>query len=100
MKDGNYISVIANRIRSNFNPDELPEQGLDLLFGIYAVLALTKGEGTTDKDVHDAWSLWASKYNPESDSLIPFEHLSSGVQAEDSKFTEAIRSVSRDIKGL
>ena len=94
----NYISTVSNRIRSCFKSEEIPDKGLELLFGMYAVLALTKGTSVTDSDVHDAWSLWATLYDPNSDSLVPFSELSSDIQSKDSKFTEAIVKIAEGLK--
>lgn len=94
----NYISIISDRIRSCLEPEEIPDKGLELLFGIYAVLALTKGADVTDRDVHDAWSLWATLYEPDSDSLVPFNKLADDVQSKDSKFTEAIVKIAKELK--
>lgn len=98
MDDKNYIQVVAEKIKQNFRPEELPKDGLADLFDSYAVLALTKGATVTNEDVHDAWVSWATKYSPESDSLIPYDQLSKSVQDEDSKFTAAIKKVAKTLR--
>ena len=35
-----------------------------LLFCVYALLALAKGERTVLEDVRDAWAVWMSAQNP------------------------------------
>jgi hypothetical protein len=91
--DKNYIRDLAGRIRSKVDPSELPDKGLDDLFDSYAVLALSKGVAVTNEDVHDAWSAWATKYDPTNKSLVPFIELPQDVQADDTRFTDAIRAV-------
>lgn len=98
MNDESYIQEVAQQIRGLVDPSALPEQGLDELFNSYAVLALAKGEEVTDEDVHNAWSAWASKYSPDSKSLVPFDELSDDVKSEDTRFTTAIRTVAKTIK--
>jgi hypothetical protein len=93
----NYIEEIATRIRSNIDPDKLPKNGLDQLFASYALLALSKGLDVSNEDVHDAWSTWATEYDPESSSLKPFDELERSVQSEDQIFRDAIRDVAKSL---
>ncbi len=93
MADETYIRDLANQIRSKFSPSELPEKGLDELFNAYAVLALSKGTAVTNEDVHDTWSAWATKFDPDNKSLVPFSDLPAEVQQSDTPFTQAIRDV-------
>jgi len=97
MADETYIRDLANRIRSKFSQSELPEKGLDELFNAYAVLALSKGTAVTNEDVHDAWSAWATKFDPDNKSLVPFSELSSETQRFDTPFTKAIREVALEL---
>lgn len=70
------------------------------LYLAYAVLVLAKGEHTTAKDVHDAWSAWAAvKYDGEHRSLIPFEELTPEIQAYDDLYRDAIHMVARKTFG-
>lgn len=90
----NYIDRIAMDIHVAAEPGV--DAWLDLeLYRIYAVLALAKGEAVTDRDVHDAWSAWASKYTPFHPSLIPFDELSEHVQSLDAPYTAAIHKVAQ-----
>ena len=98
MNDKSYIRKLAQEIRSKLDPSALPDQGLDELFDSYAVLALTKGVEVSNEDVHNAWSAWATKYYPDSDSLIPYQNLSKDVQDQDTRFAEAIKEVASDIE--
>lgn len=97
MADDTYILDLANQIRSKFDSSELPDKGLDELFNSYAVLALSKGTAVTNEDVHDAWSAWATKFDPDNKSLLPFSELPAEVQKSDTPFTKAIREVSSQI---
>jgi hypothetical protein len=94
MADETYIRDLANQIRSKFSKSEIPDKGLDELFDAYAVLALSKGKEVTNEDVHDAWSAWATKFDPDNKSLVPFNELPSEIQNYDTKFTKAIQEVS------
>ena len=97
MHDNSYIRKIANQIREKVDQSALPDRGLDELFDTYAVLALSKGTDVTNEDVHDAWSAWATKFDPTNTSLVPFDELSKRTQEEDSRFVGAIRSVAASL---
>ncbi|MEV7828395.1 hypothetical protein AB0N91_13455 [Microbacterium enclense] len=43
--------------------------------------------------MHDAWVIWATKFDPDNDSLVPFDQLSASTQEQDSIFRDAIRKV-------
>ncbi|MDP9439308.1 MAG: hypothetical protein M3P49_11265 [Actinomycetota bacterium] len=94
----NYIVDIAERIKREVPTDLLPREDTDLLFRMYAVLALTVGEKVEVRNVHDAWSAWMSESNPRHDSVRPFEQLTENVQAQDEPFAEAIRKVAADLR--
>lgn len=97
MADETYIKKLAEQIRSKFAASELPEKGLDELFNSYALLALSKGASVTNEDVHNAWSAWATKYDPNNKSLVPYNELPPNIQKEDSKFTKAIREAGSQV---
>ena len=88
-----YISDVADQIRQEVPPDTLPEDDIDELFLIYAVLALTVGEGVQPRHVHDAWSAWMTGHDPAHNSIRPFEELDAHTKMEDQRFVEAIRKV-------
>ena len=50
-----YLAQLAQDIRDEVPPELLPDGDLNLLFSIYAVLALAKGASVDDEDVHNAW---------------------------------------------
>jgi len=86
-----YIEKIMSRIA------DLTD-GLDeTLLGLYALLALTKGEDTSLEDVHDAWAAWRVQTRPDHPSLIPFDQLTPEVQELDRPYMDAIRVVAREI---
>src|SRR5450759_1569268 len=93
MTNQNYIRKIANQIRAKAGCMALTNKGIEELFDTYAVLALAKGPKVTDEDVHDAWSAWATKFDPMDGSIVPFEDLSPKIQDLDSPYAKAIRSV-------
>lgn len=92
-----YIRKIAVRIKSLIKPSALPKTGIDELFDIYAVLALAKGTFVTNEDIHNAWSAWATLYDPSNVSVVPFNDLPKDIRDEDSHFTDAIRSVAKEL---
>jgi hypothetical protein len=79
----NYIRELAEQIKSKVDPSALPSKGVDELFDTYAVLALSKGATVTNEDVHNAWSAWATKYDPTNTSLVPYSELAKEIQQED-----------------
>lgn len=96
----NYLATIAKAIflvtdaksmGDSWQPEDEP------LYLAYALLCLAKGEATTSKDVHDAWSLWATKADPESWSLVPFDKLPLSMQSIDDKYRDAIRLIAGEI---
>lgn len=97
MADETYIRSLAERIRSKTSQLELPDKGLDELFDSYAVLALNKGTSVTNEDVHNTWSAWATKYDPDNSSLVPYDRLPPDIQQEDTPFTKAIREVASEL---
>ena len=94
----NYIDDIAERIKREVPPNLLPEEDTDLLFRMYAVLALVLGKKVEAANVHDAWSAWMSQSDPGHDSIQPFDELPEDVQAQDQPFAEAIRKVASGLR--
>ncbi len=93
----NYLDDIAQRIKWEVPPDLLPEGDTDLLFRMYAILALSLGEKVEATNVHDAWSAWMSQSNLEHNSIEPFEKLPADVQAQDEPFADAIKKVANSL---
>jgi hypothetical protein len=90
-----FVRELGREIRSNVDPAVLPTDDTDELFDVYAVLLLAVGEDVTRRDVHNAWSAWMTRRDPNHESLVPFDELESSVQAADQPFVDAIRSVAR-----
>jgi hypothetical protein len=86
-----YVDEIAQQIRNEVFPDDLPESDLDSLFLFYAVLCLTKGSDVSRRDVHDAWSAWMTLRGEEHEALIPFDDLRPDLRAEDAPFVAAMQ---------
>ena len=91
----NYIDELAGDIYRESEPDPRPLGWYEdrILYRMYAVLALAKGEAVTNEDVHDAWSAWACEDNDTHPSLVPFDELAPHVQRLDEPYTMAIRRV-------
>lgn len=90
--DLNYIDQVAlhikNALEAEFRPSDNPEE----LYRLYALLALTKGHETTLRDVHDAWSVWMIRQDPDHPAIRPFEALDQKTQNEDQPYLQAIQS--------
>ena len=94
-----YIDDIAQDIYTYAEGDwvyPISERSDADLYRIYAVLCLAKGQQTTARDVHNAWSAWTSSASPSHRSLIPFECLSTTVQALDMPYVQAIHRVAAE----
>ena len=91
----NYLATIAQAIREEVPGSAMPEGNVDLLFLFYALLALTCGEGTNEKDVHDAWTAWMTAAGEEHRSMVPFEQLPGSVTKEDEPYVRAIQTVAK-----
>lgn len=88
-----YLDKIAAELRRTADPDAaLADEDL-LLYRIYAVLLLSKGQDVAAEDVHNAWAAWASEHDPESRNLLPFKELSLSVQRKDQLYVDAIHQV-------
>ena len=93
----NYISDMAEQIRRKVPPEMLPEGDTDLLFLMYAVLALTVGEDVRAEDVHDTWSAWMSYRDPSHESIKPFAQLDPEMKKTDQPFVDAIKKVATQL---
>lgn len=91
-RDEVYVSRVAREIRAK-TPERLIPDESNSLFLLYALLALTKGQAVTRRDVHDAWVTWMYLKGASHESMRPFEELDQSVQAEDEPFRDAIAEV-------
>ena len=94
-----YIDELADAIRHRVPPDLIPDGDTTLLFGVYAALALAKGDQVILKDVHDAWAAWMTGQEPGHPALKPFSELPAETQRSDQPYLDAIRAVAQD-RGL
>lgn len=90
-----YLDADAELIRSCVPTGTAVPEDSDDLFILYAVLMRAKGKGTQPADVHDAWSAWMSRSEPDHESIRPYDQLALSVQEEDAPFLTAIRSAAR-----
>jgi hypothetical protein len=90
-----YVDELAGAIRDRVPPELVPDGDTAVLFRLYAVLALAKGEAVGLEDVHDAWSAWMSGREPSHPSLVPFHELAPEVAASDRPYVDAVRGVAR-----
>lgn len=96
----NYLVAIAKAIflitdAKSMGDSWVPDD--ETLWLAYALLCRSKGEEVTSEDVHDAWSLWATKADPESWSLVPFAELTVEMQSLDDEYRDAIRLVAAEM---
>ena len=75
-----------------------PTLAMETMAYHYTLLAIVKGEETTSKDVHDAWSMATFPFDPTHRSLVPFEELTEEVQAYDDVYRDAIVRVAARLK--
>jgi hypothetical protein len=78
-------------------PEVLPKGDTDLLFLMYAVLALTVKEDVRAEDVHDVWSAWMTYRDPSHESIKPFGQLDPETMKTDQPFVDAIRKVASEL---
>jgi len=88
-----YISDIAEQIRREVPSEVLPKGDTDLLFLMYAVLALTVGQDVKPQHVHDTWAGWMAYSSPLHKSIKPFKELSLDIKKEDQPFVNAVKTV-------
>lgn len=91
--DLNYIEIVAEEIRAEVSPIDLPDENTRLLFRIYAVLLLAKGSRVDARDVHNAWVAWMCSIDRSHEALVPFEDLQHDVAAMDDAYVAAIHAV-------
>lgn len=93
----NYLDDVAAQIATRCRDLWLTASDEDrALYRIYAVLALTTGEQTTNENVHDAWAAWRAATKPAHRSLVPFDQLTREVQELDAPYRDAIRAVASE----
>jgi hypothetical protein len=73
------------------DPEHVP------LILMYTLMAMHKGEETTQQHIHDAWALWTLYIRdlPNHESMLPYEQLTERVKALDKIDMWAIRETAR-----
>lgn len=87
----NYVEIVRKMLDEELKMSGTPYEGL---LDVYALLVLTVGKECTNENIHDAWSIWQNRTQPEHRSLKPFSELSLDVQELDSKYRDAVIAVS------
>ena len=87
----NYVEQVRDKLAQR-----LPTLD-DALLDLYTLLAIQYGTNVDAVTVHNAWSVWQNRIDPDHRSLIPFPMLSPEVQALDEPYAEAIRQADRDV---
>ena len=90
----NYIQNIQNLL-----DEELKMKGTEYegLLETYGLLVLTVGEDCTNEHIHDAWSIWQNKTQPEHRSLKWFNELTKEVQDLDEPYRQAVIKVAKTL---
>ena len=91
----NYIDQIKELLDTELSMSGTPYEGL---LDTYALLVLVVGESCTNEHIHDAWSIWQNRTQPEHRSLKPFNELIEEVQALDEPYRQAVIKVATQIK--
>lgn len=92
-----YLKQIAEDIRKYVPKESLPNEKSDLLFLIYAVLALAKRDKVTNEDVHNAWVAWMMTIDDNHESLVKYAELSDSTKKEDNIYLSAIKEAVKSI---
>lgn len=90
----NYIEEVKRELDKEMGMDGTYKHLLD----VYVLLVFIKGNRCTNKDVHDAWSIWQNNINNNHPSLISFNKLTETVQELDTEYRNAIIKVSNYFK--
>jgi hypothetical protein len=83
----NYVDEIVKQLEGRLDDCEV-----DLL-RLYALLVLVIGPDVSERDVHDAWSVWRTSTKPDHSALVPFDQLTREAQDLDTPYAEAIIAV-------
>jgi len=86
----NYIDKVKELLEK-----ELKMKGTSYedLLDVYTLLVLTVGTTCNNEHIHDAWSVWQNKTEPEHRSLKPFKELTEEVQNLDEVYRDAVIKV-------
>lgn len=93
-----YLDEIAERIRSHIPSDRMPDDNVEELLRLYAVLLRAKGNEVTNSDIHDAWAAWMSTRGEPHESLVTYEDLPPEVRDQDGVFASAVRKTALELR--
>ncbi len=88
----NYIQNVQNLLEQELHMRGTPYVRL---LETYGLLVLTVGENCTNKDIHEAWSIWQNRTRPDHPSLKPFNELTKEIQDLDEPYRQAVVKVSK-----
>lgn len=86
----NYIQKVQDELEKRLKMRGTPYEGL---LETYCLLVLTVGNSCTQEHIHDAWSVWQNKTQPDHHSLKPFNELTKEVQELDEPYRLAVVEV-------
>lgn len=90
----NYIQEIQKRLNAELKMSGTEYEGL---LETYALLVFVVGENCTNEHIHDAWSIWQNKTQPNHRSLKPFSELTKEVQDLDEPYRLAVVKVAKNL---
>lgn len=93
----NYIQKVQDELEKRLKMRGTPYEGL---LETYGLLVLTVGKNCTQEHIHDAWSIWQNKTQPDHRSLKPFNELTKEVQELDEPYRLAVVEVASLINTL
>ena len=88
----NYIQQIYDELDKILKMRGTPYEGL---LETYGLLVMTVGVNCTNQHIHDAWSIWQNKTQPDHRSLKPFNELTKEVQDLDEPYRQAVIKVAQ-----
>lgn len=80
----NYVEKLKQAIT-----EEMLGQPEDLI-EVYTLLGLMLGPLVDGEDVHNAWTVWKNKTDPDNEYIVRYEDLAPEVQELDTKYADAI----------
>jgi hypothetical protein len=92
-----YLDDLAATIRGYIPEDRIPAGDAEELLRWYAVMARAKGTAVTQSDVHDVWSAWIARRDPDHESLVEYANLPESVRQQDAVFASAVRAAAENL---
>jgi len=86
----NYIQKVQDELEKRLKMRGTPYEGL---LETYGLLVLTVGKNCTQEHIHDAWSIWQNKTQPDHRSIKQFNELTKEVQELDEPYRLAVVEV-------